>query len=58
MRNECPIDLDAENGIDRVSAEMACPTCGENDADALIVDADDCDHITCTSCGVGYWLEV
>jgi len=54
--HECPIDLDRENGITRVPREWACPTCGEDDEDWLIVDTNDDEHIRCTACGNDYHL--
>jgi len=31
----------------------ACPHCGEQRVDWLVIDED---HVDCLSCGIGYWL--
>lgn len=38
---------------DRVPAHDGCPHCGETRVDALVIDDD---HVDCLTCGIGYWL--
>lgn len=43
---------------DLVPPQFACPHCGERDPDSLILGEDLFeDHVHCTSCTMGYWLD-
>lgn len=46
-------DLLYQDADDRVPEHDACPHCGEQRVDWLLIDED---HVDCMSCSKGYWL--
>jgi len=42
---------------DCVAGRFACPECGEDRMDELVIGRIDDDSITCQACQTTYWLE-
>ena len=54
MMTTCEPELRCpERDYERVPVGAECPTCGEDDMDALVWD-DDAEGVTCTTCGTHY----